>query len=78
MAERRVKVPDPLGNEIEGTVVEIVSSDEPPIHLKLADGNTLIVRYVATEVIKLDGLRNPQGEPVYIVKSGNVVQLASQ
>jgi len=56
---------DPLtGEEQTGTVVDIVSANEPMIALELANGTELRIKNSITEVLLLDE-KDQNGGPIY-------------
>ena len=72
MAETRMMA-DPSGTPVEGEVVEILESVEHFNEIKLADGAILKMKVVAIEVVRLKDRWNPDGDPVYHVKSHNIL-----
>ncbi|MCY4238205.1 MAG: hypothetical protein OXC54_10205 [Rhodospirillaceae bacterium] len=61
----RKTVNDPVTNkEQTGTVVDIVSANEPMMALKLADGTELRIKNSIMEVLLLDE-KDRNGEPIY-------------
>ena len=78
MAEDKVQVRNPRGETVQGTIVEIESSDERFNTLVLGDGRVLKVKHVVAEVIRVDGETDPEGNPVYLIKGGNVVHLVTR
>ena len=73
MAERRKSVRARGGKSVEGTVVEVTQSIERFSEINLEDGSTLRMKPVVTEVIRLDGQWDKDGNPAYVVKSTNVL-----
>jgi hypothetical protein len=67
------KIRMPNGNEVEASVVDITSAQENWNQYLLADGTVLKLKAVATEVVRLEGQHDGEGNPVYMVKSTNVV-----
>ena len=72
MAETRMMA-DPSGTPVEGEVVEILESVERFSEIKLADGAILKMKMVAIEVVRLKDRWNSDGDPVYHVKSHNIL-----
>ena len=66
-----------LGQEIPVTEVPIVDRREIPAEYRLEDGSIVRFATVATAVYRLDGQYDPEGNPVYIIKNGNVVTVMS-
>lgn len=75
--ERKVTVPGPDGKPIQGTDMEIEESSEKWSEMKLHDGTRLRVKTVVTQVIRIDGAWDPEGNPVYIVKTAPVISVFS-
>jgi len=73
--ERKKKVPAPDGRLVDGTIVDINSSQENWNQYLLSDGTVLKLKVVATEVIKIDGEYDKEGNPIYMLKSTNVVSV---
>jgi hypothetical protein len=69
---RRVSV-DWNGRQVEGEEVdwEVVRGEDWNIY-RLSDGSTIKVKTIVGKIIRLDE-RLPDGEPVYVVKSQNLV-----
>lgn len=73
MADRKKKVRTPDGKTVEGSLVDIIESTERFSEVRLYDGTTLRTKLVVTEVTRLDGQWDNDGNPVYAVKSNNIV-----
>lgn len=72
MPEKKMKIPL-FGHEVEAIEVPIQKSIESHNDYELADGSTIRLKVVATSVLRLVGQYNPDGDPIYLVKSGQVV-----
>ena len=72
MPERAVRITHE-GTEHDGVEVEIKDLQEGINTYNLADGTRLSMRTALVAVVRLDGVRNDQGEPTYVVRSHNVV-----
>jgi len=72
MAERKTKVVH-QGQEYEAMDVPIKKVEESVATYELEDGTVLRMRTVLLNALRIDELRNKQGEPTYVVKSQNVV-----
>lgn len=78
MAEdRKVSIPGPDGKMLPGIDMEIEESSERWSEMKLHDGTRLRVKSVVTQVVRLDNAYDPEGNPVYIVKTAPVITLLS-
>lgn len=69
----------PIGNGeyIEGTVVPYRSGSEHWNEYLLDDGTVVRVKLVATEMIRLDGQYDQEGNPAYVVQSTNVTHVSA-
>jgi hypothetical protein len=72
---RIVKLPTPEGKIIEGEEVDFKPTQEPWCVYQLEDGNTIRFKAVVTQVIRTEN-RDAQGNPVYVVRSSNVVSIS--
>lgn len=73
--ERRKKIQDPSGNWVEGVQIDIEESIERFSELKLRDGTILKVKMSVIEAIRLDDKKDEDGNPTYILKSQNIVDV---
>lgn len=69
----KVKVPVGPNQFADGTRVGFKPISEPWCELDCDDGTRIRVKLVVTEVIKIDGARTPEGDPVYVIRSSNVM-----
>ncbi len=74
---RKKQVPLGDGNFTEGTVVPFQTGGEHWNEYIVDDGSLLRVKLVATEVIRLDGHYDQEGNPVYVLNSTNVLVVAA-
>ncbi len=63
------------GKEIDVVAVPAAESKEYFNEYKLEDGAELRVKSVATSILRIEGERNPDGTPIYIVLTGTVVSV---
>ena len=74
MAERKVKVP--VGDKmLDGVDVPVEETTERWTDIKLEDGTHLRVKSVISSVVRVDDMTDPEGNPVYVVKSMNVLSV---
>lgn len=73
MARRRKFVDPRSGQTIEGTVVNVQETTERWTDVRLVDGTTFRMKVVVDEVIRHDGTKDAEGNPVYTIRSHNVV-----
>jgi len=71
---RKVKVPF-SGKEMDGTVVSVQQTQEYWNQYLLEDGSVIKMKLVATDIVRVDGQYDKEGNPVYIVKSTNIVSV---
>ncbi|MGF1473776.1 MAG: hypothetical protein ACFB50_18800 [Rubrobacteraceae bacterium] len=74
---RKKRVPLPDGRVIEGTVMNFQTGGEHWNEYLVDDGTVVRVKLVVTEIIRLDGEYNAQGEPIYTVESTNVSAISA-
>ena len=70
-----VKVAGPDGTIIEGEDVDFTPTQEPWGIYRLEDGQTLRFKAVVTQVVRTEK-RDNQGDPVYVVRSSNVLSVS--
>jgi hypothetical protein len=75
--ERKVTIPGPDGKPLAGTDMEIEESSERWIDIKVHDGTRIRIKTVVTQVIKIDGAWDQEGNPVYVVKTTPLVSILS-
>jgi hypothetical protein len=75
--ERKVTVPGPDGRPLQGIDMEIEESSDKWSEMKLHDGTRLRIKTVVTQVIRIDGVWDPEGNPAYIVKTSPVISILS-
>jgi hypothetical protein len=76
MEERRRKVP--FGNEmVDATVMSVQEGGEHWNEYLLGDGSVIRLKTVVTEIMKLDKKFDSEGNPIYLLKSANVVHVSA-
>jgi hypothetical protein len=73
--KRRVNVPG-LG-EVDATVIGFRSPGENWNEYLADDGSVIRIKLVVTEVIRLDGQYDQDGNPMYLAKSTNVMSVSA-
>jgi hypothetical protein len=68
-----MQIRDPEGTLIEAERIAITHSDDPWLIYDLEDGTQLRIRIVVSSVFRLNGKYTLDGDPVYVVRSQNVV-----
>lgn len=61
------------GKEVDATPVTPTQSNEHWNNYLLEDGSVIRMKLVVTEFLKIDGQYDQEGNPVYAIKSTNVV-----
>ena len=72
MTEKNFKIPL-FGHDVEVVEVPILNSTEGFNDYELGDGSKIRLKIVATSILRLVGQFNADGDPIYIVKKGQVV-----
>ena len=75
MAERKKTIRIPPGEDVVGSLIDIVESIERFNEVRLDDGTVLRVKLVTTEVTRIDDRWDAEGNPMYAIKSHNVVSV---
>ncbi len=70
---KKIKVTLPDGKIKEGIEVYMISSDEKWSSITLEDGTTIRLKPTATQVIKVEGEYDQDGNPIYLTKFANVM-----
>jgi hypothetical protein len=73
MAEQKTKIRLPDGRQIEGIDLKFENSGDPTVELTVEDGALIRVKFFILSVIAIPGEKDPDGNPLYAVKSGNAL-----
>lgn len=73
---KRVKVTDAKGDLVDGTEISVAESTERFCDVQLEDGTQLRAKLSVSSAVRLDDQWDNQGNPVYLVKSQNVIIVA--
>jgi hypothetical protein len=73
--ERKKKVKTPDGRDADGTIIDINSSQEHWNQYLLSDGTVIKFKVVATEVVRVEGEYDQEGNPIYFLKSSHVMSV---
>lgn len=65
------------GTIVEGTEIGFRPSGEHWNEYLLDDGTVVRIKLVLTSVVRVDGMYDDNGEPVYLVNSQNVMGVSS-
>ena len=61
------------GRQVEGQAVEFLTRKEDFNEYQLTDGTILKIKMVVTRIIRLEEEKAPDGKPIYLIQSQNVV-----
>jgi hypothetical protein len=61
------------GRQVERQPVDFLARKEDFNEYQLADGKILRIKMVVTRIIRLQGETAPDGNPIYLIQSQNVV-----
>jgi hypothetical protein len=73
---RMPKVPF-QGQEVDATEVDFQTRREDWNEYQLVDGSVIRIKLVAGEILRVDGKYDDERNPIYIVKSKNVLMVRS-
>ncbi len=65
------------GQTVDAETVAVTEFDEHANVYKLEDGTTLTMRTVVVQVARIDGMYDDTGNPIYNVRSQNVLAVES-
>lgn len=72
MSEKKIKIPL-FGHDVDAIEIPMSKSTENFNEYELADGSTIRLKVVATSILRLEGQYTPEGDPIYLVKNGQIV-----
>lgn len=70
---KRIRVTLPGGIIKEGIEIHMISADEHWSSVTLDDGTTIRSKQAFTQVIRVDGEFDSEGNPIYLTKTANVM-----
>lgn len=76
MPERRTTVEYPRGKQASGVSVDVEESTERFSDIRLSDGTRIRIKPVITEAVRVDDQWDVEGNPIYVVKSANVMTVS--
>jgi hypothetical protein len=79
MPERKKKVPHPdgSGRQVDGTPLTWQTGGEHWNEYLVDDGTVIRLKLVVTEVVRLDDEYDPEGNPIYMVGSTNILTVSA-
>lgn len=72
---KKIKLAD--GSEIDGQIVSFQTGGEHWNEYLVDDGSVIRVKLVATEIVRIEGQYDAEGNPVYVLQSTNVMAVDS-
>lgn len=63
------------GETVDATPIQVNSANEVWNSYLLEDGSVIKMKLVATGVVRIDNKYDPEGNPVYLVKSTNIASV---
>ena len=72
MTGRKMKI-NVAGHEVDASAVDVAQASEKWNEYLLDDGTALKVKLVMTNVYRVEGQYDAEGNPVYVIQSTNVV-----
>ena len=73
---RRIPAP-PDGQQREAELIQIADQRENPSVFELADGSVISLRVVVTEIWRVLDYYDESGNPVYVIRSGNMATVTA-
>ncbi len=61
------------GRQVDATVVDFITRREEFNEYQLIDGGIVKIKLVVTQIVRLDNEKDPEGSPLYNIRSSNVV-----
>ena len=77
MEGKKKKVKIGPGQEVDATEVSYRTSGEFWNEYLTEDGSVIKVKLVVTDIVRVDGAYDIQGQPIYFVQSSNVVAVSA-
>jgi hypothetical protein len=77
MPGRRRKIKGPDGSDVDAVELSFQNTREHWNEYLLDDGSILKLKPVATEVFRIEGKFDGEGNPVYVIRSRNIVVVSA-
>ncbi len=61
------------GRQVEGESIDFLTRKEEFNEYQLTDGKVLRIKMVVTRILRLEEEKAPDGNPIYLIQSQNVV-----
>jgi len=65
------------GKDVDALEIRFKSVHEEWSQYDLEDGSTIRMKLVVTEIFRVEGEYDPENNPVYVIKSGNMAVVKS-
>jgi len=63
------------GRQVEGVEVDFLTRKEDFNEYQLSDGKVLRIKTILTDVVRIDSEKDQEGNPIYMIKSTNIVRV---
>lgn len=73
--QRKIRLPN--GVEVDGTELPFRASTEEWNEYLVDDGTVIRFRAVVTDIVRLEGNYDQEGQPLYLVNSQNIVKVSA-
>lgn len=77
MADRKIKVPGPTGEIMEGIEIMVSESTERWSEFTLEDGTIVRAKQSLVSCVRLDDKYDDEGKPIYVARGAPVITIAS-
>lgn len=67
----------PDGREVEAVELGFQTGGEHWNEYLVDDGSVVRIKLIATEILRVEGEYDPQGNPIYVLQSTNVMSVSS-
>jgi len=74
---RRTKIQLPNGEEVDAVELSFQTSGEHWNEYLLDDGSVVRLKLVLTSIARIEGMYDPNGAPVYVAQSTNVMSVSA-
>ena len=61
------------GRQVDAAFVDFLTRKEDFSEYQLVDGKVLRIKLVVTRILLVEGEKDPEGNPIYVIQSTNVV-----
>ena len=75
MPQKKRKIPTPDGREVDAVFMPFQQGAEHWNEYLVDDGTVVRIKLVVTEILKVEGEYDQQGNPIYVVQSTSVMSV---